>query len=186
MRYPKSIVPWPLALLVVALAACSTPHGGNSSLGGQGSSAEATSVAGPVAKPVDVCALLTDDDARDVATKAPLVNAGSVIYTVKREKQTYSSDVKPPLGGCKFEFYSQTSDTGTPSLSAAVGIEARDAGDFGIYKGGTPVAGLGDEAYNSSGSTVVRRGNVMLSAGENSATDDFVVQMYRRMVPNLH
>lgn len=45
--------------------------------------------------------------------------------------------------------------------------------------------GLGDEAYRGQGSTVVRTGGLMLSAGEDSFTDGFVVDLYRKMIPHL-
>jgi hypothetical protein len=201
MRYQGLIVG--LAIPALLLVGCAGPRGergatapgsaGGSSASEPGDSSSSESgggggsaSAGPAAGPVDVCALLSDNDAIDVAKNAPLVSADSVIYTIKREKQTAGPEAfKPPLGDCKFYFYSQMSDASSPSISATVQIQATDASDFGIYKSGTPVSGVGDEAYKSTGSTVVRKGNVMLSAGENSATDDFVVAMYKKMVPNL-
>jgi hypothetical protein len=160
--------------------------GGASSTEAQGpADGSSTTTASAAAGPIDVCALLSDADAVDVATKAPLVNATSVKYTITKEKQTPSPEVVfPPLGDCKFYFYSETPEY-PRSINATVQIQATDAKDFGLYKSGTPVPGLGDEAYKVTGSTVVRKGNVMLSAGENSATDDFVVAMYKKMVPHL-
>ena len=196
MRYRKLIVA--LAVPALLLTACGPRSADGSRPGAQGSPAsegtagqesttgsEGSTGASPAAGPVDVCALLSDEDAVDVATNAPLVNSSSVTYTIEREKQTAGPEVfKPPLGDCKFFFYS-TTDIAPKSISATVQIQATDASDFGLYKSGTPVPGLGDEAYKSTGSTVVRKGNVMLSAGENSATDDFVVAIYKKMVPNL-
>jgi hypothetical protein len=203
MRYRELIAAATIPLLL--LTACGPRAGNSGSPGAPGSTAsegpigasstaaegptgaESSTAASPAAGSVDVCALLTDEAAVEVAKNAPLVSAESVTYTIKREKQTSSPEVvKPPLGDCKFYFYSQTSDASSPSISATVQIQANDASEFDIYKSGTPVPGLGDEAYKSTGSTVVRKGNVMLSAGENSATDGFVVAMYRKMVDNLH
>jgi hypothetical protein len=174
---------------VLVLASCAGPksvNGGPAPSAGGTQSPEGTTPGSSAAGPVDVCSLLTDEEAVEVATKQHLVNSSSVKYTIEHEKQTYSPEVvKPPLGGCKFQFYSETADY-PRSINATVVIEAHDASDFGLYKSGKPVPGLGDEAYKSTGSTVVREGNVMLSAGENSATDDFVVAMYRPMLDNLH
>lgn len=53
------------------------------------------------------------------------------------------------------------------------------------YSSGTKVSGLGDEAYDEGGSTVVRVGDVMLQTSENSFGNDFVVALYRKMIPKL-
>jgi hypothetical protein len=137
--------------------------------------------------PVDVCAMLTDEEAVEVATVQGLNSDPSAKYSVEKEKQEYPGTVLfPPLGGCKFLFYSETSSTPRSFNGAAV-IEVTDAESFDFYKGAgaTPVAGIGDEAVTQLGSTVVRVGDVMMSTGENSFTDAFVIEMYRRMADDL-
>ncbi len=128
---------------------------------------------------IDVCGLLSPADADAVARERGLDGAqtADTQYTLKAEKQDYGSSYVP-TSGCKFAISSG-------GASGVVEIQVVPADNFSLYSSGEPVPGLGDEAYRGMGTTVVRVGDLMLQAGENSFTDDFAVAMFRKMVPHL-
>ena len=169
--------------LLVLLTACG---GGddNNILDGGGNDAPANSgdlsgfalpTAGAQPGPVDVCALFTEADARAVQ-QATQPNGKLDSFTAT--KQAVTSATGGVLGDCKFQW--NGAPTGTLS------IQARTTGEMSLLKSlGKPVPGLGDEAYSYTGATNVRVGNVMLAAGENSFTESFVVEVYKRMIPKM-
>jgi hypothetical protein len=127
---------------------------------------------------IDVCALLSQDDAAATARAHGLNGAqtDATVYTLTATPQAVTGS--EPVASCKFTIDGQ-------GASGTVVIQVQSAKDFTLYSSGSKVADLGDEAYRNQGSTVVRVGDLMLSAGEDSFTDDFVVDLYRRMVPHL-
>jgi hypothetical protein len=138
--------------------------------------ASATATSDPA--DIDVCSLLSQDDAAAVARAHGLNGAqtAATVYTLTATKQTDSGI--EPSSSCKFTIASEGAE-------GTVIIQVQSAKDFDLYSSGTKVTGLGDEAYRDQGSTVVRVGDLMISAGEDSFTDDFVVDLYRKMIPNL-
>jgi hypothetical protein len=122
---------------------------------------------------VDVCGLFNAADAEAVvaATKAgPPGGSTMTMATVA---------VNPPsLGSCKFVW------SGTPT--GAIQLVAEPASNLSIHRSfSTPVAGIGDEVLNERGTYYLRVGNVMLSAGENSFTSNWTLEMYKRMAPKM-
>jgi len=127
---------------------------------------------------IDVCGLLSEDDAAATARAHRLNGAqtDATVYTLTATPQTGTGS--EPVASCKFSIDGQ-------GASGTVVIQVQSARDFSLYASGTKVPDLGDEAYRDQGSTVVRVGDLMLSAGEDSFTDDFVVDLYRKMIPHL-
>jgi hypothetical protein len=154
-----------------------------SQLGTATSTATGTASAGSSSKAgsIDVCGLLSQDDAAAVARQHALNGAqtAATVYTVKATKQSYPQSSPVPTSGCSFSIDGQ-------GASGTVVIEVTSADNFAaIYGSGEKVPGLGDEAYRDSGSTVVRVGDLMLQTSEDSFTDSFVVDLYRKMIPHL-
>ena len=128
---------------------------------------------------INVCALLSQDDAAATARAHSLNGAqtAATVYTLTATPQTATGS--QPIASCKFSIDGQ-------GASGTVVIQVESAENFAaIYSSGTKVPDLGDEAYRGQGSTVVRVGDLMLSAGEDSFTDSFVVDLYRKMIPHL-
>jgi hypothetical protein len=99
-------------------------------------------------------------------------------YTLTTKKQV---DTNPsvPTSGCAFSIDGE-------GASGTVVIQVASADNFSLYaSGGTKVSGLGDEAYDQGGSTAVRVGDLMLQTSENSFGNNFVVALYRKMIPNI-
>ena len=145
----------------------SSSGGGSSSAGGSSSSA--------TPGPVDVCALFSEADARAVQQA---VQPTGKVDSFTATKQSVNSVTGGVLGDCKFQW------NGAPA--GTLSIQARTTGEMSLLKSvGKPVPGLGDEAYSYTGATNVRVGNVMLAAGENSFTESFVVEVYKRMIPKM-
>ena len=130
---------------------------------------------------IDVCSLLSQEDAAATARAHGLAGAqtAGTGYTVTATPQTDTGI--EPSASCKFTF----GDEGAAGPEGAVVMQVQSAKGFAIYSGGTTVTGLGDEAYRGQGSTVVRVGDLMLLAGEDSFPDDFTVDLYRKMIPHL-
>ncbi|TSD95652.1 hypothetical protein FOS14_17785 [Skermania sp. ID1734] len=131
---------------------------------------------------VDVCALLSESDAADVARSQHLSGSQSADtqYTLKTEKIDYNEQTSP-RSGCKFTI------SGGGAV-ATVGIDVVPGDNFSLYANdpqAKKVDGLGDEAVTVAGTTYVRVGDVMMQAGENSATNDFAVAMFTKMAPKL-
>lgn len=179
------------ALVLPLLAACGSDApsplaGGTVATSDRGSSATGRSTAAAStaggrsrAGSVDVCALLTQADAAAVARERGLNGAQTAAtkYTLKATKQTYTNS-SVPTSGCAFSIDGE-------GASGTVVIQVMPGDLISSYTGGEKVAGLGDEAYDSGGSTVVRVGNLMMEAAENSFTNGFVVALFRRMIPRL-
>lgn len=128
---------------------------------------------------VDVCSLLSQEDASAVA-RAHSLNGAQTDATVYTLTATPQNDTSAPEGTSSCKFHIAGGGAG-----GTVVVQVQSAKDFGLYKSGTKVAGVGDEAYKAQGSTVVRVGGLMMSAGEDSFTDSFVVDLYRKMAPHL-
>jgi hypothetical protein len=163
--------PLVLACLLLVLPACS---GGDDSSQGQAQSPAPATTAGSTgsAAPsaLDVCGLLTADDAKAVVA----ARGSGPDFSFTAQKQ----DVRTPiLGACKFTF--------TGSITGALVIMATAGDDIALYRTGTPIPNLGDEAFSEAGTAVVRVGKYMLSVGENSFTQGFVTETYKRMAPRL-
>ena len=127
---------------------------------------------------VDVCALLTSQDAAAVAQERGLSGgSGKPTYTLTSTVQDYPN-LAVPTSGCKFTIAGG-------GASGTVVIEVVSAENFALYSDGEAVPGLGDEAVSQGGTTVVRVGDLMLQTSENSFTEAFVVALYRKMIPNL-
>lgn len=130
------------------------------------------------ARSLDVCSLLTEADAADVAGKAGLGGAGTSYKLTATKVDKSSSSI--PMSSCKFNIEARSGGGGT------VEIEVVSGDNFAIYKaGGKPVPGLGDEAVKTEGTTVVRVGDLMLETSENSFTDKFATELYRKIIPKL-
>ena len=128
---------------------------------------------------IDVCSMLSPADAAEVARERGLNGAqtAKTVYTLTAKKQAATGS--EPSAGCAFSIDGQ-------GASGTVVIQVSSATNFALYAAsGDKVSGLGDEAYSDGGSTVVRVGGLMLSTGEDSFTNDFVVALYRKMIPNL-
>ena len=125
-----------------------------------------------------MCSLLSQEDAAAVARAHSLNGAqtAATVYTLTATPQTDTGS--EPSASCRFSIDGQ-------GAQGTVAIQVQSAQDFAIYSIGTKVPGSGDEAYRNQGSTVVRVGGLMLSAGEDSFSDDFVVDLYRKMIPHL-
>jgi hypothetical protein len=175
------------ALGPLLLAGCGGGSSGTSPTGVEqrgsgaagGGDSSGTAAADADAAKVDVCSLLSQEDASAVARAHGLNGAqtDATVYTLTATPQTDTS----ALGGtssCKFHIDGEGAE-------GTVVVQVQSAKDFGLYTSGTKVAGVGDEAYKAQGSTVVRVGGLMMSAGEDSFTDDFVVDLYRKMAPHL-
>lgn len=137
---------------------------------------------------VDVCSLLSQQDASSVAENSGLAGgkAAGATYAITATKVEYDPAVQEysPRSGCRFAFEATTS--GSTDFVGAVAIETTPAEDFDLYaSNGKPISGIGDEAVDSAGTTYVKVGDVMLQAGENSFTGDFVTELFRKMAPNL-
>jgi hypothetical protein len=137
-----------------------------------------TTIAGKNPADVDVCALLTQADANDVAHARALDSqqTDATTYTLTSTKQT-GTGIKP-TSGCKFTIASS-------GAQGTVSFQVESASGFSIYSSGTKVEGLGDEAYSSLGTTNVRVGSLMISPGEDSFTQDFTTDLLRKMAPKL-
>jgi hypothetical protein len=127
---------------------------------------------------IDVCSLLSEEEAAATARAHGLNGAQTeaTVYTLTATPQTDTGI--EPSSSCKFHIDGQGAE-------GTVVIQIQSADGFDLYSSGTKVPDVGDEAYSVQGSTVVRVGGLMLSAGENSFTDEFVVDLYRKMVPDL-
>jgi hypothetical protein len=128
---------------------------------------------------VDVCALLSESDANDVARARGLDGAQTAATTYKLTATKEVGTGIRPTSGCKFII---AADEGAQAI---VSFQVASAEGFSIYSGGTTIEGLGDEAYANQGSVVVRVDDLMLSPGENSATSDFATDLMRKMAPKL-
>jgi hypothetical protein len=146
--------------------------------GGSGDSSQAASGKGSDPTKVDVCALLSPDDAAAVAKAHGLNGSQTDATTYKLTATPQTNTGTPPTSSCSFTISGD-------GAQGTVVVQVQSAENFSIYASGTKVPGLGDEAYRAQGTTVVRSGGYMLSAGENSFTDGFVVDLYRKMIPHL-
>ena len=166
---------------ILLLAGCGGSAGPTSDAAAVGGSSTtpSSSAAGPAdVSKVDVCALLSQEDAAAVARAHSLNGAqtAATVYTLTATPQTDTGT--PPSSSCRFSIDGQ-------GAQGTVVVQVQSADDFAIYSSGTKVDGLGDEAYRGQGTTVVRVGGLMLSAGEDSFSDDFVVDLYRKMIPHM-
>ncbi|CAN5590276.1 hypothetical protein BH10ACT8_BH10ACT8_10820 [soil metagenome] len=189
------------AALVLPLAACggtsstaagkaaSPPAGSGSAITGQAGSGQAgsSSDAGGTASggasragSIDVCALLSPEDAAAVARQLGLNGAQTAAtkYSLSTKK-VVNTNPSFPMSSCEFSIDGE-------GASGTVVIQVMSADNFSLYaSGGTKVSGLGDEAYDQGNSTVVRVGALMLQTSENSFGNDFVVALYQKMIPKL-
>jgi hypothetical protein len=194
------------AALVLPLAACggtsstaagkaaSPPAGSGSAIRGQAGSGQAgsgqagsSSDAGGTASggasragSIDVCALLSPEDAAAVARQLGLNGAQTAAtkYSLSTKKLV-NTNPSFPMSSCEFSIDGE-------GASGTVVIQVMSADNFSLYaSGGTKVSGLGDEAYDQGNSTVVRVGALMLQTSENSFGNDFVVALYQKMIPKL-
>jgi hypothetical protein len=130
---------------------------------------------------IDVCALLSEADAGDVAAKAQFGGAGDT-YKLTATKVDQGS---LPQSGCKFRIQA-VSSSGSVEAGGAVEMDVSSADSFAaVSGGGKAIPGLGDQAVSSGGATVVRVGDLMLQTGEDTFTQTFVVELYKKMIPKL-
>ncbi|MBJ8339523.1 hypothetical protein JGU71_11560 [Antrihabitans sp. YC3-6] len=192
-RFAKYIAVAAAAATIPMLAACGGSDGGDSSAANPASADDFTfdtpSEQSSEAANVDVCALLSEQDAADVADAAGLAGGrkAGIEYSITATKVEYDPAVQEysPTSGCKFVFDSVDTD-GVASNSGVVVIETIPADNWDLYTGdGTPIPGLGDEASTVAGTSYVRVGDLMLRTGQNSFTDSFIVELYKKMAPNL-
>lgn len=149
-----------------ALSSAASPSGGGAN------AARITSI--------DVCALLSPADAAAVARDRGLNGAQTAAtkYTLTTAPQP-STNPNQPSSGCKFSIDGE-------GAGGTVVILVQSADDFSLYRtDAAKVSGLGDEAYDDGSSTVVRVGDLMLLTSENSFSDEFVTELYRKMAPKL-
>lgn len=127
---------------------------------------------------LDACALLTAADANSVAHAEMLdeFQTASTVYAFTAAKQP-----DPHGSSCKFLIKVPQGDDGTGSVV----FHVRSAVGFEVPPDGTPIAGLGTQAYDTGVSPVVRVGNVVISSDDNSFPDSVTVALLRKMVPNL-
>ncbi|MCW2540173.1 MAG: hypothetical protein JWN95_1898 [Frankiales bacterium] len=129
---------------------------------------------------IDVCALLSPADAAAVARDRGLNGAQTAAtkYSLTTTPQP-GTNPNQPTSGCKFSIDGE-------GASGTVVILVQAAENFSLYStDASKVPDLGDEAYDNGSSTVVRVGDLMLLTSENSFSDQFVADLYRKMVPNL-
>lgn len=180
-----------------ALAACSSSSNSSSSaaqaqlsrISAAEHQASASSSAGPGASSsaapqvdpatIDVCGLLTQQDANSAA-RTEQFDALQDASTVYRLTVT-----KVPAGGaassCKFAIDEVGGDA-----QGATFFQVTAAGDFTMqYSNGTKIDGLGDEAYDSGDSPVVRVGSLAIKPVGDSFPDALTVQLLREMAPKL-
>jgi hypothetical protein len=127
---------------------------------------------------VDACALLSPADANGVAHAERLdeFQSASTVYAFTATKQPDANGAS-----CKFSIKAPHGDDGEGSAA----FHVRSAAGFSMPPDGQPISGLGSEAYDTGDSPVVRVGNVMISADDNSFSDDFTVSLLRKMIPKL-
>lgn len=141
---------------------------------------DATSGATEVITDLDVCGLLSSEDAAAVAQERGLSGSASATttYTLTATKVDYNPTSPVPTAGCKFSIQGG-------GASGTIVIEVVSADNFALYADGETVPGLGDEAVSGGGTTVVRVGDLMLQTSENSFTESFAVALYQKVIPNL-
>lgn len=128
---------------------------------------------------IDVCSMLSQADAAEVARQLGLNGAqtAKTVYTLTKKRVDVGGD--EPSVTCKFSIDGQGAE-------GTVEVQVTSAKDFELYAGTDhKVSGLGDEAYSDGDDTVVRVGGLMLSTGEDSFDNDFVVALYRKIIPHL-
>jgi hypothetical protein len=190
-RHTQSLA---LAAGVLLLTACGSSSSKTSSADSQSASLGATtddstpssassgsgtdSGAETNAADVDVCALLSQTDANEVARAHGLDGSqtAATTYTLTATKQADTGI--DPTSSCTFTIADEGAE-------GTVAFQVQPAAHFSVYATGTKVDGLGDEAYDDGSSTVVRVGDLMISAGEDSFQDDFTTDLLRKMVPKL-
>jgi hypothetical protein len=127
---------------------------------------------------VDVCALLTPADANEVARAHGLDGAQTATTTYRLTATKQTDTGIEPTSSCEFTI----ADDGA---EGTVAFQVGSAAHFSVYASGKKVDGLGDEAYDDGSATVVRVGNLMISAGEDSFPEDFTTDLLRKMAPHL-
>lgn len=133
---------------------------------------------------IDLCPMLTDEEATEVANNAGLGGNGiTASYTVTRERGEYTEEQQSirTRSSCRFVIQSGGGGLGViqVELAAADGYES-------LYKpGGEPIEDLGDDAVNNAGTIYARVGDLMLSPGESSVTSDFTIEIFRKIAPDL-
>ncbi|WP_375479069.1 hypothetical protein [uncultured Jatrophihabitans sp.] len=174
-----------------ALTACSSSSNTSSSAQAQLSrinaatkntpaSSTASSPSGPKINPadVDVCALLSQADANSVAHAEQFdgFQDKSTFYKLTVTKQPGSATTS----SCKFSIKEAQGDA-----QGTVTFHVRSAASFAVPPDGQTISGLGDEAYDTGVSPVVRVGSVVISSDDNSFPDAITVALLRKMVPKL-
>jgi hypothetical protein len=140
----------------------------------------------PHPREIDVCALLSDADIQAVGAAVRLAVSENAIYQVQREEVIYpETAVVRPLGACRFNVSSETSERGRFASGSLV-VVAHPASYFdGPRSRGTPIADTGDEAVTDMGTVYVRAGAITLTTVQNSFDTPFMVELYRRMTANI-
>lgn len=128
------------------------------------------------ASAVDVCALLSQDDAAAVA-RAKGLNGAQTAAT-KYKLTAKKLPVQNKTASCEFSIDGE-------GASGTVVIQVMSAENFSLYANGKKVDGLGDEAYTDGSATVVRVGGLMMTTSEDSFTNSFVTELFRKMAPHL-
>jgi len=145
----------------------------------------ASSDAGASADPanIDVCSMLTDEEAAEVASAEETRLGGpGATYTVTREKIEYTAEQQRnfPQSSCRFVI-----DAGGALAVVQVIVSSGDTYDLLYRSEGTPVAGVGDHAVFYRGSAIAKVGDLQLSIGEYTATAEFNMEIFRRIAPDL-
>lgn len=188
----------PVTVAVIAAAACTLTAGTLTACGSASSgtssaqsrlseisaathpSTSAAAVSGPKIDPagVDVCALLSAADANTVAHAEQLdeFQTPSTVYAFTAAKQT-----QPGGSACRFRIAAPPGEDGQGSVVFRV-VTARG---FAVPPDGRPITGLGDEAYDTGTSPVVRVGTVVISSADDSFSDSLTVALLRTIVPKI-
>ena len=148
---------------------------------GASDSADSSAPGGASSNPAsfDVCSLLSPADASAVAQADKLDpdQTASTVYTLTATKTT----VDAGASACEFDI--KDNDSGDWAATFEV-----SAGSYiSKFAGGTPIPGLGDEAYHTDelGTGVRVGGLLLIEAGLDEFTTTVTQDMFRKMAPKL-
>lgn len=179
-------------LSLPALVACgssgddATSAGSIAGIPGAGATTSSAAAAKTHVASLNVCATLSDDDITAVARSRKLGgdSAATAVYAIKKTPTEHEAAAQKirPMSGCRISIELPG------AASGIVALIAQEADGWSLYAGDSvakKLTGIGDEAVTVRGTSYMKVGDVQVSAGENSMTDDFTVELLRKMAPGL-
>lgn len=150
----------------------------------EGATGGSISAVDPRIAEIDLCPMLTDEEANEVANDAGLGGNGVIAtYTVTRERGEYTEEQQSIRTRSSCRFLIQSDGGGLGIIQVVV--TAADDYESLFKPGGEPIEGLGDDAVNNAGTIYARVGELMMSPGESSVTNDFEIEIFRKIAPDL-